>query len=51
MAATPNRSVLTLGGLPLVRHRRAPLRATFLARPNRFVAEVELPGGEVVHEA
>jgi sugar fermentation stimulation protein A len=48
MAASPNRSVLTLAGLPLVRHRRAPLRATFLARPNRFVAEVELPGGERV---
>jgi sugar fermentation stimulation protein A len=39
---------VTLAGVPFARHRRVPLRATFLARLNRFVAEVELPGGEVV---
>jgi sugar fermentation stimulation protein A len=37
--------VLALSGHPLARARRAPLRARFLARPNRFVAEVELAGG------
>jgi sugar fermentation stimulation protein A len=37
--------VLELSDLPLARHRAAPLRARFLARPNRFVAEVELPDG------
>lgn len=36
---------LALAGLPLARVRRSPLRARFLARPNRFVAEVELAGG------
>jgi sugar fermentation stimulation protein A len=45
----PNRPPrrLALTGHPLARHRARPLRATFLARPNRFVAEVELPGGDV----
>lgn len=36
---------LPRGLLPLVRTRRAPLRARFVERPNRFVAVVELPGG------
>jgi sugar fermentation stimulation protein A len=35
-----------LSGHPLARLRHAPLRATFVERPNRFVAVVELPGGE-----
>jgi sugar fermentation stimulation protein A len=37
--------VLPLSGLPLARRLRTPLRARFLARPNRFVAEVELADG------
>lgn len=43
----PLPGAIALSGLPLARVRRTPLRARFLARPNRFVAEVELPGGEV----
>lgn len=38
---------LALSGHPLARVRRVPLPARFLARPNRFVAEVELAGGRV----
>jgi sugar fermentation stimulation protein A len=38
-------SALPLAALPLTRLRRTPLRARFLARPNRFVAEVELADG------
>src|SRR5512144_1030891 len=38
-------AALALTGYPLAVIRRAPLRARFLARPNRFVAEVELAGG------
>jgi sugar fermentation stimulation protein A len=38
-------AALDLTGHPLAQVRRAPLRARFLARPNRFVAEVELAGG------
>jgi sugar fermentation stimulation protein A len=41
----PPPAALALDGHPLARLRRAPLRARFLARPNRFVAEVELAGG------
>ncbi|BDG02140.1 DNA/RNA nuclease SfsA [Anaeromyxobacter oryzae] len=33
---------------PLARLRARPLRATFLGRPNRFVAEVRLATGELV---
>lgn len=36
---------IPLADHPLARLRRTPLRARFLRRPNRFVAEVELPGG------
>jgi sugar fermentation stimulation protein A len=43
--AAPEAGALPLTGHPLARLRRTPLRARFLARPNRFVAEVELPGG------
>lgn len=38
-------SSLALTGLSLARIRRRPLRGRFLARANRFVAEVELRGG------
>ena len=38
-------AALALSGHPLALVRRAPLRARFLTRPNRFVAEVELAGG------
>ena len=40
------RSPGPLPRLPLVRARRAPLRARLVARLNRFVAEVELASGE-----
>jgi sugar fermentation stimulation protein A len=40
-------SPLTLSDLPLARRRRVPLRARFVARPNRFVADVAL-GGDVI---
>ncbi len=39
---------LGVTGLPLVRARRAPLRARFLERLNRFVAVVQLASGERV---
>jgi sugar fermentation stimulation protein A len=36
---------MALDGFPLARARPRPLRARFVARPNRFVAEVRLRGG------
>jgi sugar fermentation stimulation protein A len=39
---------LPLAGLPLARTRRRPVRARFVERPNRFVAVVQLRGGEEV---
>jgi sugar fermentation stimulation protein A len=36
---------LVVTGLPLARMRKHPLRARFVARPNRFAARVILPGG------
>lgn len=44
-ARAPTARALELDDLPLARLRARPLRARFLARPNRFVAEVELDGG------
>jgi sugar fermentation stimulation protein A len=44
-AIAPPPTALLLPGHPLARLRRHPLRARFVARPNRFVAEVTLPGG------
>ena len=38
---------LALAGHPLARLRSTPLRGRFVARPNRFVAEVELAGGRL----
>jgi sugar fermentation stimulation protein A len=48
-AAQPSRLAppLCLADLPLARFRKHPLRARFLSRRNRFVAEVALRGGEI----